>query len=106
MRPSLPGKTMFVPGASAVNSPFDNVRFSIWRCYRAEVDRLVSCEPRIAAEQDELASRGRLGQMTFDGFPVVRLQTADDFRDAAALTGSGQLKRPVDGRCIRHHRFL
>ena len=66
----------------------------------------MGCEPCIAAEQDKFSSHGRFSQMSFDGFSVLRGQTADDFGNAAALTRFGQFKRPSDGRSLRHHRSL
>lgn len=51
----------------------------------------MGCEPRIAAKEDELSSRVGLTQVRLDGFSILQRQTADDFRNAAALTGSGEI---------------
>jgi hypothetical protein len=53
-------------------------------------------EPRFATQQDELSSRIVLGQMLFDRLPILRRQATDDFGYAAALTGPGQIKCPLN----------
>src|SRR5437764_5102257 len=64
---------------------------------------LLRREPRLAAHEDEFSSRVGLRQVNFDACPVFGWQTADDFRNAAVLTGSGQFKRPLNCRCRGHH---
>jgi hypothetical protein len=58
---------------------------------------LVGCEPGFAAKQDELSPGIGLSQMRFERLSVLDRQMADDFRNAAALTGLRQIKRSVNG---------
>ena len=62
----------------------------------------MGCEPRFAAKQNELSSRVGFSQVPFNRLTVLDGQTPDDFRNAAALTGFGQIKRPLNGRPPRH----
>ena len=66
------------------------------------VGLLVGRQPRIAANQNEFASGSRRTQVGFHGFPIMHRQSPDDFRNAAALTGSSQRKGLLDRRCLRH----
>jgi len=44
---------------------------------------LASCEPRLAADQDQFSSVVGLREVSFNGFPVFCWKTTDDFRNAA-----------------------
>ena len=66
---------------------------------------LVGGKPSIATEQDELSARTGLGELRFHRLPVLDRQAADDLRNAAALTGFGQIKRPINCRSHRSHRY-
>ena len=63
------------------------------------MEALLSGEPGVAAEQDQLTPRIRLGEVRFDRGAILRGQAPDDFRNAAVLTGFGQFKRAINCRC-------
>jgi hypothetical protein len=53
-------------------------------------------KPSVAAKQDELSPGTRLGELRLDRFAVLDREAADNFRNAAALTGPSQMKRSIN----------
>jgi len=69
---------------------------------------LLSGEPGVAAEQDQLPPGVRLGEVRFEDRPVAGRQVPEDLGDAAVLARLGQFKRPIDCRChasVRYHEW-
>jgi hypothetical protein len=66
---------------------------------------LLDCQPSIAADQDQLATRVRFTEVRFEDRPVLGSQVAEYLGDATVLARLGQFKCTFNCGCHPHRRY-
>ena len=69
------------------------------------MEALLSGEPGVAAEQDQLPPSIGLGEVRFEGRPVLGRQMPEYLGDTPVLAGFGQLKGTIDCGCHASRRY-